>query len=216
MTSPVRPTLTSPCTGICKYNASLGLCSGCARSGDEIGRWSGSDASYRERVWRELVMRRRALRLLTMRPNWTAAQIAAQLTNRLNRGQELVFGDKAQAIHVEGAAGSSSLGVESAKTLIFRTASAGFSLTVSEAVRAFSVAASIDACHDDEALLVLAVPRLSVRSEAEGASTAASALFDQIDHLPAPEGPLPIPHGLKIGLNLTPCAVIRPIKSAGL
>lgn len=43
--------VTSPCIGICQLGDD-GLCVGCLRTGDEIGRWLGMGASEREHLMR--------------------------------------------------------------------------------------------------------------------------------------------------------------------
>jgi predicted Fe-S protein YdhL (DUF1289 family) len=35
-------TVPSPCTGICRLDEATGFCLGCARTGDEIGRWGAA------------------------------------------------------------------------------------------------------------------------------------------------------------------------------
>jgi uncharacterized protein len=45
----VQPALLSPCTGVCELNPE-GLCRGCFRTGDEIGRWSTMSASERTHI----------------------------------------------------------------------------------------------------------------------------------------------------------------------
>jgi hypothetical protein len=49
----------SPCIGICRIEAD-GLCAGCARTLDEIARWSAMDVDDRRRVLTELAARREA------------------------------------------------------------------------------------------------------------------------------------------------------------
>jgi uncharacterized protein len=51
--------VTSPCIGICQLGDD-GLCVGCLRSSDEIGRWLGMSAAEREHVMNVLLPRREA------------------------------------------------------------------------------------------------------------------------------------------------------------
>jgi len=40
----------SPCVDICQIDAATGYCIGCARTGEEIGAWSGMSAVERKAV----------------------------------------------------------------------------------------------------------------------------------------------------------------------
>jgi len=60
--NPDRP-IPSPCINVCKLDAAQTLCLGCARSLDEIGRWSRADSAERLRIWQQLPARRAALGL---------------------------------------------------------------------------------------------------------------------------------------------------------
>ncbi|MBL8430049.1 MAG: DUF1289 domain-containing protein [Dechloromonas sp.] len=52
--------ITSPCTNICKMDASTGLCLGCFRTIDEITAWSRIDDSARARILADIHKRRGA------------------------------------------------------------------------------------------------------------------------------------------------------------
>jgi predicted Fe-S protein YdhL (DUF1289 family) len=41
----------SPCVSVCRMNASSGLCEGCARTLDEIARWSTMPESGKRAIW---------------------------------------------------------------------------------------------------------------------------------------------------------------------
>ena len=51
----------SPCINICRMDSQSGLCLGCARTLDEIARWSQSSIPERRRVLSELAKRRAEL-----------------------------------------------------------------------------------------------------------------------------------------------------------
>ena len=53
--------IDSPCNRVCVMHPSLGLCIGCGRSLDEIGRWSGFAAAERARIMAQLPSRLAAL-----------------------------------------------------------------------------------------------------------------------------------------------------------
>lgn len=51
----------SPCINVCRIDADSGLCLGCARSLDEIGRWSQAPLAERRRILADLGARRSKL-----------------------------------------------------------------------------------------------------------------------------------------------------------
>jgi predicted Fe-S protein YdhL (DUF1289 family) len=52
--------LNSPCTNICKMDASSGLCQGCLRTLDEITAWSRLDDAGRSEILTNIAKRRLA------------------------------------------------------------------------------------------------------------------------------------------------------------
>ncbi|NIZ01048.1 DUF1289 domain-containing protein [Thalassospira lucentensis] len=50
----------SPCTGVCVLDAKSGFCSGCFRTGDEIGSWRDLSDGGKKRVLAQLPKRRAA------------------------------------------------------------------------------------------------------------------------------------------------------------
>lgn len=51
------PMIETPCVKICTLDARKGLCLGCGRTVDEIGRWTAMNDSERARVMSELPAR---------------------------------------------------------------------------------------------------------------------------------------------------------------
>jgi predicted Fe-S protein YdhL (DUF1289 family) len=49
--------IETPCNRVCVVHPSLGLCIGCGRSLDEIGRWSDFAAAERTRIMAQLPSR---------------------------------------------------------------------------------------------------------------------------------------------------------------
>jgi hypothetical protein len=41
----------SPCMSVCQMDDALGLCKGCLRTLDEIGRWGNADDAGRRSIW---------------------------------------------------------------------------------------------------------------------------------------------------------------------
>ena len=50
--------IVSPCTKVCTIDPRSGLCRGCGRTLDEIGRWMSLSESERNRIMTELPRRR--------------------------------------------------------------------------------------------------------------------------------------------------------------
>ena len=59
-TAPVAAPVASPCVNICRMDARSGLCIGCARTLDEIARWSQASTEERRGIL-ALLPERRAL-----------------------------------------------------------------------------------------------------------------------------------------------------------
>ncbi|OQS44047.1 hypothetical protein B0T45_00115 [Chromobacterium haemolyticum] len=53
----------SPCIAVCSTAVGDDICRGCARSFDEISNWCFMDAEERERVWLQLPLRQRGLKI---------------------------------------------------------------------------------------------------------------------------------------------------------
>ena len=54
--------IESPCVNVCTLDARSGLCLGCARTIDEIARWTALSAAERVRIMSELPARRAAVK----------------------------------------------------------------------------------------------------------------------------------------------------------
>lgn len=53
--------IPSPCVGVCRLDATTGLCEGCLRTVQEIARWPAADTPERFDILQRLRQRRRAL-----------------------------------------------------------------------------------------------------------------------------------------------------------
>jgi len=51
--------IESPCTKVCTIDPGSGRCLGCARTLDEIGRWTAMSDAERTRIMRDLPLRAR-------------------------------------------------------------------------------------------------------------------------------------------------------------
>lgn len=74
----------SPCVGICKLDDATGYCLGCARTGDEIGRWSGMGEAQRDAVWAKLPSRHETLAIRMRLLPWMADDIAAWIVRSMS------------------------------------------------------------------------------------------------------------------------------------
>jgi predicted Fe-S protein YdhL (DUF1289 family) len=59
--------MKSPCIKICEMDAASGLCRGCGRTLQEIGRWASMGEEERDRIMQRLPERRRAAGLPEMK-----------------------------------------------------------------------------------------------------------------------------------------------------
>ncbi len=50
MNVPLRPKPSSPCIQLCVLDAATGLCEGCGRTREEIGRWGGLSEPQRRAI----------------------------------------------------------------------------------------------------------------------------------------------------------------------
>ena len=56
--SPANARVPSPCVSVCRMSDDGAFCTGCLRSIDEIGAWSGASEAFKREVWRQLALRR--------------------------------------------------------------------------------------------------------------------------------------------------------------
>ena len=79
------PPVPTPCIGVCKMDEASGLCTGCARTGDEVAAWQDAGADYKLRVWRDLPARRAGAGVSCYRLPWSADEIGAVIERSLRR-----------------------------------------------------------------------------------------------------------------------------------
>jgi len=75
--------LVSPCTGVCKLDATTGWCFGCGRSGAEMDGWSVRPEAVRQQIWDEIPDRLLQLGVTCRRLPWTTEDIRAFVTTSL-------------------------------------------------------------------------------------------------------------------------------------
>ena len=83
----------SPCVARCVIDAPSQLCTGCARSLDEIAVWGSASDDFRAVVWADLPARAARLGLKTRRLSWQGDGLLAEVAHRLtDEGARLVAG----------------------------------------------------------------------------------------------------------------------------
>ena len=83
----------SPCIGRCVIDDSARLCTGCARSLDEIAVWGSATDDFRAEVWAALPARGARLGLHSRRLSWRGDRLLSETARRLtDEGARLVAG----------------------------------------------------------------------------------------------------------------------------
>lgn len=151
----------SPCIGICKLDERTGHCLGCARTGDEIARWSGMGEAERDGIWTLLPARFAALSLHIRLLPWTADEIAAWVatTVRERRGT-WVTGMPGALAEFPCTPPREIVTHENPEGVVARAEDGAFSLTLHDKLRAFAFAS------DGPIVLGLPKTRLALPSAA--------------------------------------------------
>ena len=102
MGAPGRHPPASPCVGHCVIDRQAGLCTGCARTLDEIVRWGAADDVERARAWAALPARAVRLRLTLRRLEWRGADLLDAVTQRLAGGWTLRAGPADAGAEIAG------------------------------------------------------------------------------------------------------------------
>ena len=127
----------SPCIGHCVMDRQAGLCTGCARTLDEIVRWGAADEAERARAWAALPARAARLGLTLRRLDWRGAQLLDAVAQRLGGGWTLRAGPADAAAEIAGPVEEIARG-DTALTL--RTATATLRLEAPHWLAAFEIA----------------------------------------------------------------------------
>lgn len=77
------PMITSPCTGICRYDAATGWCLGCGRTEGDIASWGMKPAEERDAIWAKIPARLAQLGIGVRRLPLTTRDIRALVTDTL-------------------------------------------------------------------------------------------------------------------------------------
>ena len=73
----------SPCVGVCVIDEARGICTGCARTLDEIATWGGASDAFRDRTWADLPRRAAEMGLETRRLDWQGHRLLDEVAQRL-------------------------------------------------------------------------------------------------------------------------------------
>jgi hypothetical protein len=114
-----------------------GLCTGCARTLDEIVRWGAADDAERARAWAALPARAARLGLGLRRLEWRGTELLDAVAQRLAGGWTLRAGPADAGVEIAGPVAESARG-EGALTL--RTATATLRLEAPPWLAAFEIA----------------------------------------------------------------------------
>lgn len=83
----------SPCVARCVIDEASQLCTGCARSLNEIAGWGSASDQFRSAVWAELPARAARLGLKTRRLSWQGDTLLAETARRISdTGARLIAG----------------------------------------------------------------------------------------------------------------------------
>ena len=137
MGAPGRRPPASPCIGHCVMDRQAGLCTGCARTLDEIVRWGAADEAERAQVWADLPDRAARLGLPVRRLNWRGSELLDAVAQRLAGGWTLRAGPADAAVEIAGPVAETAR-TETALTL--RIASATLRLEAPHWLAAFEIA----------------------------------------------------------------------------
>ncbi len=72
----------SPCVGVCVIDEARALCTGCARTVDEIAVWGSASDDFREAIWADLPARAAAMGLTARRLDWREAKLLEEMERR--------------------------------------------------------------------------------------------------------------------------------------
>lgn len=127
----------SPCIGHCVMDRQAGLCTGCARTLDEIACWGTADEAERARAWAALPARATRLGLTLRRLDWRGAELLDAVAQRLAGGWTLRAGPADTAFAIAGPVRQTAL---ADTTLTLRTATATLRLEAPHWLAAFEIA----------------------------------------------------------------------------
>jgi len=89
----------SPCMGVCRIDEASGLCTGCARTVEEIAAWRDAGPDALDRIWAALPKRRARLGLRLYRLGWGAEAIRDFVIGTLrDGGGAWMFGEVSVAL----------------------------------------------------------------------------------------------------------------------
>lgn len=164
----------SPCVGICKLDDVSGQCLGCARTGDEIGRWSGMTEMQRDAVWDLLPGRHDALAIRLRLMPWMAGELADWVAETITQRRGTWVTGAPGAVAEYPCTDGREVTVERVGVaVVSRTADAAFRLDVQDKLRAFAFGA--------DGPIVLGLPKARGALPAAAAFTPLGPDFGAVD-----------------------------------
>lgn len=127
----------SPCVGICKLDERSGICLGCARTGEEIGAWSGMTEAQRDAVWAKLPARHEQLAIRMRLLPWTPEEIGVWAARTMTEGLGTWTTGVPGALAEFPCRAGETVAERAADALVCRAPAATLRLTLHDKLRAF-------------------------------------------------------------------------------
>jgi len=169
----------SPCVGLCQIESTSGLCSGCARSGEEIASWKDAPEAVLNRIWAELPGRREKLGIGLHRLGWSPEVILSFVQGTLRAGQG------SWVVGAFGAVAKFSIGRDDVceverdgSRITARTGRGAVRFEITERVRVLSTRVNVGGTSEE--IIILAVPRSRTRPRPNAGLTALGVDRDAI------------------------------------
>ena len=144
----------SPCVGVCVIDEERGICTGCARTLDEIAAWGSASDAFRDRAWADLPRRAAEMGIETRRIDWQGHRLLDEVAQRIADAAGTlvagVYGAVAEVMRDQGEACDIN---RHGRVLTLSTGRAALRLEAARYLTAFEIARSQGA-----PLLALAVP----------------------------------------------------------
>ncbi|MTH95767.1 DUF1289 domain-containing protein [Roseibium sp. RKSG952] len=132
-------TSVSPCVGLCKIDATTGLCMGCARTRDEIADWCGHTEAWRAEIWKDLPERFERLGVTCRRLPWETEDIRNFVLRSLSDGRGTWVAGVVGAVGEFTAAPGQAVRAEhDGEVIVSSTRGAGLRFRIDDNVRALT------------------------------------------------------------------------------
>jgi len=149
--------IPSPCIGICRMDSHSGLCAGCARTSEEIGKWRDLPEKELRDIWERLPARREQLGLNLHRLGWSLEELRSFITGTLCPGAGTwVCGINGAIAEFSVEVGDIVVREVEERRVLARTDGGAIAFSLPDYVRALALGSGDDIRGD---IILLAVPR---------------------------------------------------------